>query len=109
MDIEISSKRENKLLNRTELELTVTHADSPTPKRDEVLELISKTLGTSKEGVVVDSMKSSFGSHQTRVFAKVYQDKESALRIENKHILLRNKLAQKNEGEKSPAKEAAAK
>lgn len=109
MDIEISSRKENKLLNRTELELTVTHADSPTPKRDEVRELISKTLGTGKEGVVIDNMKSSFGSHQTRVFAKVYQDKDSALKIENKHILLRNKLAQKNEGEAKAAKEAPAK
>lgn len=95
MDIDVSSRRENRLLKRTELELTVKHPNSPTPKRQEVRELIAKTLGVSKDGVVVYSMKSSFGSNETLVSAKAYTDKAAALETENKHILVRNGLAEK--------------
>ena len=110
MDIEISSRKDNRLLKRTELEVTVKHSNSPTPKREEVREAIAKSLGVTKDGVVVDNMKSSFGSHVTYVFAKAYADKETALRSENKHILIRNKLAEKGApAAKQPAKKQGAK
>ena len=95
MDIELTSRKDNKLLKRTELEVTVKHPRSPTPKREEVRDAISKTLGVGKDGVIIDSMKSSFGSHETYVFAKAYSDKETAVKSENRHILVRNKLAEK--------------
>lgn len=107
MDIEIRSRKDNRLLKRTELEIRVKHPGSPTPRRDEVRELISKTLGTGRDGVVVDSMKSSFGSHETLVFAKAYPDKETAVKSENMHILIRNRLAEKG-GAKAPAGEKQA-
>lgn len=106
MDIEVTSRKENKLLSRTELELSVKHPNAPTPKRDEVRDLISKSLGFSKDGLVVASMKSSFGNNETYVFAKAYSSKDAVAKWENKHILVRNKLAEKGD---ASAKKAAKK
>ncbi len=103
MDIEVTSRKDNRLLNRTEVELKVKHSNSPTPKRDEVRDAIAKSLGVGKDGVVIDNMKSSFGSHETFVFAKAYPDKETAIRSENKHILVRNKLVEKGADVKKAA------
>ena len=97
MDVEITSRKENPLLNRIEVKAVVRHANSPTPGRDEVREAVSRSLGSAKEGVVVDSMKSVFGKHETLVFAKIYPKKEDALKLERRHILVRNKLAEKKQ------------
>jgi small subunit ribosomal protein S24e len=107
MDIEISSRKENGLLKRAELEITVKHQNSPTPKRDEVKDAVAKSLGIAKDGLVIVSMKSSFGSHETHVLAMAYADKETALKTENKHILVRNRLAEKTEKVKAAKKPAA--
>jgi small subunit ribosomal protein S24e len=104
MDVEITSKRENTLLGRIEVRAVVKHANSPTPRREEVREAVSRSLGGTKEGVVVESMKSVFGKHETLVFAKVYSRKEDALKLERHHILVRNKLAEKKQAAQKAVK-----
>jgi len=95
MDIEISQRKENKLLERLEVRFTVHHTGKNTPKRDEVAALLKNTLNTGSKVVVVDNLRSEFGRPATRGYAKVYDNKEAALKVESNHLLVRNKLAEK--------------
>lgn len=106
MEIEIQEKRENTLLKRTEVHFVLHHANSPTPKRDNVREELSKALKIPKERVVVDSMNSSFGVHDTKGYAKIYPSKEEAIKVEREYLLLRNKLVEKKVKKTDAAPEA---
>ncbi|MBA3046024.1 MAG: 30S ribosomal protein S24e [Candidatus Thermoplasmatota archaeon] len=97
MELEIQNKKENNLLNRTEVHFVLHHPNSPTPKRDNVREELSKALKVPKDRIIVDNMESSFGVHDTKGYAKVYPTKEEAMKVEREYLLKRNKLIEKQE------------
>ncbi len=110
MEIEILSKKENELMERTEVRFKAVHAKEGTPQRDVVREKIASALKASKERVIVDSMDSEFGRTETVGYAKVYKTKEAAMKFEREPILIRNKLKEKAKVEKkAPAAAPAAK
>ena len=102
MELEIQEKRENPLLNRVEVHFILHHPNSPTPKRDNVREELSKTMKVPKDRVVVDHMNSSFGVHDTKGYAKIYPTKEEAMKVERDYLLKRNKLEAKPEKKEEP-------
>jgi small subunit ribosomal protein S24e len=93
VDIEILSKRENKLLGRVEVRFRATHAKEKTPQRDAVREALAKQLGGNKDALVVDEMRSEFGKPSTTGYAKLYGNVEAAKKLEPHHLQLRNKFA----------------
>ncbi len=95
MELEIQKTRENPLMNRTEVHFVLHHPNSQTPKRDAVRDELSKTLKVPKERVIVDHMESSFGVHDTKGYAKIYPSKEEAMKVESEHLLVRNRLKEK--------------
>ena len=97
MELDIKNKRENPLLNRIEVQFIVSHPNSPTPKRDHVRDELSKAMKVPKDRVIVDNMKSSFGVHDTKGYAKIYPSKEIAMEIERDYLIKRNKLEAKPE------------
>lgn len=103
MEVEVVSKDENKLLERTEVRFKAVHAKEGTPQRDAVREKLASLLKVPKERVVIDSMESEFGKMETLGYAKVYKSKEAAVKYEREHILIRNKLKEKA----APAKKGA--
>lgn len=107
MELDIKNKRENALLNRIEVNFVLHHPNSPTPKRENVREELSKTMKVPKDRVVVDHMKSSFGVHDTKGYAKIYPSKEEAMKVEREYLLKRNKLEAKPEKKEKPAEEPA--
>ncbi len=92
MEIEVTEKHDNLLLERTEVRLIVKHPKEATPKRKEVRDAIVETLDVKKGVLVIDSMEPEFGKNQTQIFLKVYANVEKARAIENDHILKRNGL-----------------
>ncbi len=108
MEIEIVSKNENQLLERTEVRFKATHSKEGTPQRDAVRDKIASLLKVPKDRVVVDSMKSEFGRMETVGYAKAYKSKEAAMKYERKHILIRNKLKEKTVPAKKDAPPAPA-
>lgn len=105
MEIEIVSKEENQLLDRTEVTFKATHAKEGTPQREAVREKLASLLKAQKERVIVDAMDSEFGRMETVGYAKVYKTKEAAMKYEREHVLVRNKL---KEAVKKEAKAKAA-
>jgi small subunit ribosomal protein S24e len=100
MEIEIVAKKENELLDRTEVKFKASHAKEGTPQREAVREKLATMLKASKERVIVDSMDSRFGMMETVGYAKVYKTKESAMKYERKYVLIRNKLKEAVKKEK---------
>jgi len=103
MEIEIVEKKENELLERTEVTFKASHEREGTPQREAIREKLSAMLKAPKERVIIDAMTSEFGRMETVGYAKVYKSKDAAMRYEREHILVRNKLKEK----KVVAKKAA--
>jgi small subunit ribosomal protein S24e len=110
MEIEFTETRENPLLGRTEIKFKVTHQKEATVSRDAIREKIASLAHSTKEKVILDNMKSEFGLGQSKGYAKVYKSVDAAKKHERKHILIRNKLIEKEAkaGAAAPAKKAEA-
>ena len=113
MEIEIVSKKENELLDRTEVTFKALHPKEGTPQREVVREKLASMLKASKDRVIVDAMDSEFGKMEAVGYAKVYKTKEAAMKFEREHVLVRNKLKEAVKKEKKaaappPGKPAAA-
>lgn len=104
MEIEILLKHENTLLDRVEVTFRASHPNEATPQRDVLRAALSKQLNASKEVVVLDHTRSTFGRHESTGYAKVYKSKERALAVEARHILLRNGLIAEAKEEKPAEK-----
>ncbi|MHB8587144.1 MAG: 30S ribosomal protein S24e [Thermoplasmatota archaeon] len=92
MEIEVTEKRTNPLLNRTEVRFRVAHLGAATPKRDDVRDKLAATLNSKKDLVVIDAMESSFGLGETAGYARVYENVDSMGKIERRFLLKRNGL-----------------
>jgi len=104
----VTQRRENGLLDRTEVYFTVAHPTEGTPNRADLRKALSGALNV-KGVVVLDWARSEFGRTATRGYAKVYKSKEHAMALEPLPILVRNGLAQKVvKKEEAAPKEAAA-
>jgi len=103
MEVEIVDKKENQLLDRTEVKFKATHAKEGTPQREAVREKLASMLKATKERVIIDSMGSEFGKMETLGYAKVYKNKDAAMKYEREHVLVRNKLKEKVKVEKKAA------
>jgi len=102
MEIEIQSKINNPLLKRTEVHFTINHDGGKTPKRELIRSELAEKLNTKKENVMINFMKSGFGSAYTVGYAKIYKSVKDAEAYEKKHVLKRNHALA---GEKKSAKE----
>jgi small subunit ribosomal protein S24e len=109
MEIEIQSKTDNILLGRTEVYFVILHEGEGTPKRELVRSELAEKLNAKKETIMVDHMKSSFGSRKTIGYAKVYKSVEDAKAGEADPILKRNGIGTKKKPKKGAPKEEEAK
>ena len=90
MEIDIESKKNNPLLNRTEVQFTVKHEGSSTPNREIIRNELADKLNAKKENIIINGFKSNFGKSETIGYAKVYSSINKAKDIERGHILKRN-------------------
>jgi small subunit ribosomal protein S24e len=102
MEIEIQSKTNNPLLNRTEVHFIIHHEGESTPKRELIRGELAEKLNVKKENIMINYMKSSFGTTDTLGYAKVYKSLKEVKAGEREYILIRNNILVK---EKKPAKE----
>lgn len=100
MEINITQKTENPLLDRTEIEFECTYQGESTPKVLEVKNRLVAVLDVDKNLLVVDKLKPQFGEGKSIGYAKLYQSEESLSKIEREHVLEKNQEAAKEaEGE----------
>lgn len=89
MNIEITEKRENPLLDRTELKLRIQHENAPTPSRMEVKKHLATLLGASDELIVIEKLTGLPRKGETSGTACIYRSKEGMEALELKHLLTR--------------------
>ncbi len=107
MEIEIESKRNNPLLNRTEIQFIIRHEGKGTPDRELIRNELAEKLNTKKENIIVQTIHSSFGTQESTGYAKVYTSIEKAKDWERNHILKRNKIGTPAKKEEKKSEEAA--
>jgi len=105
MEIEIQSKTDNPLLGRTEVRFVILHEGEGTPKRELVRTELAEKLNAKKETIMVDFMRSSFGTRKTVGYAKIYKSVEEAKASEADFITARNGLGTKKKRKKEAKKE----
>ncbi|NLI62348.1 MAG: 30S ribosomal protein S24e [Methanosarcinaceae archaeon] len=91
MEIIIKSDRQNKLLNRRELDFVVKY-EGPTPSRIDIRRKLSAILNTDLELTLIHKIKSEFGISEATGYAKIYDSKDRMKTVETKYILERNAL-----------------
>ncbi|MFZ2456581.1 MAG: 30S ribosomal protein S24e [Candidatus Altiarchaeia archaeon] len=104
MKIQILKEKENKLLNRKEIDFKVAY-DAATPKIGDVRKELIAALHSKENLTIIDSLKSGFGSKSVKGYAKVYKDEES-LKIEPAHRMKKNSLLKEEKKDDAAAASA---
>jgi len=79
------------MLHRTDIRFETVH-DETTPSRLSVRDSLAAKLDKSSDEVVVHELDTAFGMRKTVGYAKVYESPEFARKVEQKHMLERNKI-----------------
>jgi small subunit ribosomal protein S24e len=108
LKVQIESKKENMLLERTEINFSAEHGAESTPTRDAVRTAIASAVGAPKERVIIDNMETEYGKGLSLGYAKVYQSDEALKKTESRHMLVRHGMAEKKTKTKAAAKPRAA-
>ena len=87
--VKILEKKQNPLLDRMEVVLSIYHPRGSTPNKKDVSQKLSEQLSVSTDNIVVRNCVTRFGTHITSATAKIYNKKSSLERIEHKFILER--------------------
>lgn len=88
MDIRIDSDKRNELLGRREIGFVLNYKGA-TPSRKEVLDKISAKLNLDQKLVVIDSLRTRFGSSELHGLLRVYDSEEMKLKLERPYLLKR--------------------
>ena len=103
MEITILEKIENPLLNRTEIKFECDYPSEGTPNILDVKHKLIALEDSSKDLLVVDSMKPSYGEAKAVGLAKVYDSVEKLNEIETEAVKVKNEEPE----EEAPAVEEA--
>ncbi len=106
--MEIDSKKNNPLFDRTEVHFTIQHEGEKTPNREIIRSELAEKLNAKKENIIINDIQSSSGIQKSTGYAKIYSSVKKAEEMERKHILKRNKISgkkEKKEGEKAETAE----
>ncbi|MFN4133419.1 MAG: 30S ribosomal protein S24e [Candidatus Hadarchaeales archaeon] len=102
MNIEIVERRENPLLERSELRLRILHLGAPTPGRLDVRRELASILGVPEEVIAIEKLAGLPKRCETIGIARVYTSKEKMEPTELKHLLSRGMPKEKPETAEKP-------
>lgn len=100
MKVEIQSKKENVLQDRTEVQFRVDHDGEPTPTRDSLRSKLAELMNVQKERVVVDNLHTEYGKGSSTGYSKVYKSVDAIKFRESKHQQVRHGLMEKPKKER---------
>ncbi len=86
-EVNIIWDRENKLVERKELEIEISHFGKGTPTRLELRKILSSLLNVPEDLIFVRNIRSEYGLNKSRARIHIYENKERALELEPKHIV----------------------
>jgi len=105
MEIKVASERENPVLGRKELWISVRSKE--TPKRPELKTRLAAELGVDEKLIIVDNIKTAAGTPDVEAYVKVYKDEEHLRRVELRHKIAKNEVVSENAENEGEAKSEA--
>ena len=90
MKIEITEKKENKLLERIEITAEVEHLGESVPTRNDFLSKLAATLNKERNQVVLIKMEAKYGVGRSIARVHVYETAERAKAVEKDFLLKRS-------------------
>ena len=91
MDIRILKDKNNALLNRRELDFVVKYEGS-TPSRNDVKNKLAAMLNAPLELLIVQRIKTEYGTQEAKGYAKLYEDVARMKGVELEYVLKRNEI-----------------
>lgn len=76
MEAQITSVKENPLLDRREVEVEVKHEEEATPSKDDVADRVAAENGLNTDEIDVDHVYTGYGRQESKAILKVYQEFE---------------------------------
>jgi ribosomal protein S24E len=76
MEAQITSVKENPLLDRREVEVEVKHEEEATPSKDDVADRVAAENGLNTDEIDVDHVYTGYGKQVSKALLKVHQEFE---------------------------------
>jgi len=105
LEVYVEKERYNPLLKRKEVYCRLSF-EGKTPSRSEVRAKIAGLMNAEPERAVVDYIKTEFGKTEARCYVKIYDTVEDLQKIEEGHIIERNKVEEQAEEQAEESGEA---
>lgn len=83
MNLDIKEKKENPLLERTELTIKIGNKGA-TPSEKEIIDKLSATLDADSELFSVSKIDQKFGQQESTAFVNLYNSKEAMEKVQPK-------------------------
>lgn len=90
MEINVITKTENPVLDRTEIEFECVYQGEATPKILEIKNKLVAILDADKNLLIIDNIQPSYGEGKGKGYAKIYNSEDSLNKIETKHVIEKN-------------------
>ncbi len=84
MKIEVLSQKENPLLKRKELELSVDYEKGPAASKAAVSEFLQKNFSAAAESIEIVSIFSEHGSARGKAAARIWEGKAPEKKVKKK-------------------------
>ncbi|WP_456329739.1 30S ribosomal protein S24e [Archaeoglobus sp.] len=105
MEVYVEKERYNPLLKRKEVYCRLSF-EGKTPSRSEVRAKIAGLMNAEPERAVVDYIKTEFGKTEAKCYVKIYDTVEDLQKIEEEHIIERNKVEEQEKQAEEQAEES---
>ena len=96
MEIKITEKKKNELLERTEI--TAEMQEKTIPAKQQIRDKMGALLNSKPEEIAITKVETKFGSPKAKIYARVYPSAEELKKKEPTHIIERNFGKEKKEG-----------
>jgi small subunit ribosomal protein S24e len=104
MNFEIVEKKENPLLERTEVSAVVSF-NSATPSIQQMREAVVQKLGCNPDLTVIRKVSPGFGEKRVSISVNIYKSPGKMKEVEEAHVLKKNNLLAEGGKEEGAPKE----
>lgn len=99
MEIEITTVKENPLMDRREVKADIKHENDATPSKEDVLSRITADEGLDKDNVEVNHIYTNYGSKKSEAFMHIYEEFEYDESLEEDTVEEPSEEASESSGE----------
>ncbi len=96
MELEITKRRDNPLLQREEI-VAIVRFKGGTPTRKEIREAIAKEIGKPIGNLFIRKIVNEYGKEEAKIYVMAYNSRAFALMIEPDYIIKRNEEEKEKE------------